>query len=237
MKDHTQGPYDVTLKSNGCLILVSALTPYHLLVASKHSLGTTTEDEKPAVSTAQGGLAAAMQNLNLGSGGDSEAGTNGNERGGDSGNAGSSSSGQKAKKQKGKSNAVEAKLAEVDKKLADPTVSEEEKARLRERRNNLVAAQERQRDSESAAKSSDAKEGRDEGQDSAAGSIDGHAAEERQSRAHAEVGRAWLARTLHEHGRREHELAKKLWDGNMTAVFEVGTIASYETTSADLAAM
>nr|XP_019045517.1 hypothetical protein I302_05907 [Kwoniella bestiolae CBS 10118]OCF24447.1 hypothetical protein I302_05907 [Kwoniella bestiolae CBS 10118] len=43
MKNHTEPPYHLTLKSNGCLILISALSPEHLLVASKHSLGTTTE--------------------------------------------------------------------------------------------------------------------------------------------------------------------------------------------------
>ncbi|KIR29912.1 tRNA ligase [Cryptococcus deuterogattii 99/473] len=45
MKQHTQGPYYLTLKSNGCLILISALSPTHLIVASKHSLGTTTTTE------------------------------------------------------------------------------------------------------------------------------------------------------------------------------------------------
>lgn len=45
MKHHTQGPYHLTLKSNGCLILISALSPNHLVVASKHSLGTTTETQ------------------------------------------------------------------------------------------------------------------------------------------------------------------------------------------------
>lgn len=43
MQHHTEGPYHLTLKSNGCLILISALSPRHLVVASKHSLGTTTE--------------------------------------------------------------------------------------------------------------------------------------------------------------------------------------------------
>ncbi|OCF45932.1 hypothetical protein I317_00019 [Kwoniella heveanensis CBS 569] len=43
MKMHTEPPYHLTLKSNGCLILISALSPQHLIVASKHSLGTTTE--------------------------------------------------------------------------------------------------------------------------------------------------------------------------------------------------
>ena len=45
MGKHTSGPYRLTLKSNGCLILISALSPRHVLVASKHSLGTTTEAE------------------------------------------------------------------------------------------------------------------------------------------------------------------------------------------------
>ena len=45
MKRHTAPPYRLTLKSNGCLILISALDPQHLLVASKHSLGTTTEGQ------------------------------------------------------------------------------------------------------------------------------------------------------------------------------------------------
>lgn len=48
MAEHTQGPYHITLKSNGCLILISALTPEHLMVSSKHSLGTTTEGQEPA---------------------------------------------------------------------------------------------------------------------------------------------------------------------------------------------
>jgi len=43
MQAHTQPPYRLTLKSNGCLILIAALSPSHLVVASKHSLGTTTE--------------------------------------------------------------------------------------------------------------------------------------------------------------------------------------------------
>ncbi|WWC96209.1 hypothetical protein V866_003076 [Kwoniella sp. B9012] len=46
MKIHTEPPYHLTLKSNGCLILISALSPSHLIVASKHSLGTTTEAQE-----------------------------------------------------------------------------------------------------------------------------------------------------------------------------------------------
>ncbi|WWC70864.1 uncharacterized protein I206_104816 [Kwoniella pini CBS 10737] len=46
MQKYTEPPYHLTLKSNGCLILISALSPTHLIVASKHSLGTTTESQE-----------------------------------------------------------------------------------------------------------------------------------------------------------------------------------------------
>ncbi|KAA1477434.1 hypothetical protein DENSPDRAFT_584999 [Dentipellis sp. KUC8613] len=39
LEAHTKPPYDLTLKSNGCIILIAALTPTQLLVTSKHSLG------------------------------------------------------------------------------------------------------------------------------------------------------------------------------------------------------
>ncbi|EJD39061.1 hypothetical protein AURDEDRAFT_71532 [Auricularia subglabra TFB-10046 SS5] len=39
LEAHTEAPYHLTLKSNGCIIFVAALTPDKLLVTSKHSLG------------------------------------------------------------------------------------------------------------------------------------------------------------------------------------------------------
>ncbi|EKM56290.1 uncharacterized protein PHACADRAFT_253339 [Phanerochaete carnosa HHB-10118-sp] len=39
LEAHTKPPYTLTLKSNGCIIFISALTPTKLLVTSKHSLG------------------------------------------------------------------------------------------------------------------------------------------------------------------------------------------------------
>lgn len=36
---HSSAPYELTLKSNGCIILISALTSSHIIVTSKHSLG------------------------------------------------------------------------------------------------------------------------------------------------------------------------------------------------------
>ncbi|KAI0064052.1 RNA ligase [Artomyces pyxidatus] len=39
LEDHTNAPYTLTLKSNGCIIFIAALSPSKLLVTSKHSLG------------------------------------------------------------------------------------------------------------------------------------------------------------------------------------------------------
>ena len=66
MRKHTTPPYQLTLKSNGCLILIAALTPSHLLVASKHSLGTTAESQshlqRDEVDT---GIADGIKDLSL----------------------------------------------------------------------------------------------------------------------------------------------------------------------------
>ena len=37
--EHSTGPYELTTKSNGCIILIAALSPNHLIVTSKHSIG------------------------------------------------------------------------------------------------------------------------------------------------------------------------------------------------------
>lgn len=39
LESHTKPPYILTLKSNGCIIFIAALSPSKLLVTSKHSLG------------------------------------------------------------------------------------------------------------------------------------------------------------------------------------------------------
>ncbi|EMD34614.1 hypothetical protein CERSUDRAFT_116777 [Gelatoporia subvermispora B] len=39
LEANTRAPYTLTLKSNGCIIFIAALTPEKLLVTSKHSLG------------------------------------------------------------------------------------------------------------------------------------------------------------------------------------------------------
>lgn len=42
----TSGPYSLTLKSNGCLILISSLDARTLLVTSKHALDTVSERDE-----------------------------------------------------------------------------------------------------------------------------------------------------------------------------------------------
>ncbi|KAL0581130.1 tRNA ligase [Marasmius crinis-equi] len=44
--DHTAAPYTLSLKSNGCIIFIGALTPSKLLVTSKHSVGAVQGVEK-----------------------------------------------------------------------------------------------------------------------------------------------------------------------------------------------
>ncbi|KAF9652387.1 RNA ligase [Thelephora ganbajun] len=39
LEAHTAAPYSLSLKSNGCIIFIAALTPTKLLITSKHSLG------------------------------------------------------------------------------------------------------------------------------------------------------------------------------------------------------
>ncbi|KAI0074230.1 hypothetical protein K474DRAFT_1665656 [Panus rudis PR-1116 ss-1] len=39
LEEHTTPPYTLTLKSNGCIIFIAALTPTKLLVTSKHAMG------------------------------------------------------------------------------------------------------------------------------------------------------------------------------------------------------
>jgi len=65
MQHHTKGPYHLTLKSNGCLILISALSPKHLVVASKHSLGTTTENQSEIKDEVDGVLVDGVAGLKV----------------------------------------------------------------------------------------------------------------------------------------------------------------------------
>lgn len=46
IESHTSGPYDVTLKSNGCIIFISGLADGTLVVCSKHSTGARTDVDR-----------------------------------------------------------------------------------------------------------------------------------------------------------------------------------------------
>jgi tRNA ligase len=140
MKLHTQPPYHLTLKSNGCLILISALSPFHLVVASKHSLGTTTDDQDA-----------------------------------------------------GKADAADPLADEVSALLInDRAATRADKQGKQEKKGTLQQAE---------------------------------ANGEQEARAHAEVGRGWLRRSLKAKGKTEAELARRLWENNFTAVFEVGLLS------------
>ena len=52
LETRTTAPYILSLKSNGCIIFIAALTPTKLLITSKHSLGPVAGSE---VSHAQAG--------------------------------------------------------------------------------------------------------------------------------------------------------------------------------------
>lgn len=55
LESHTAAPYTLTLKSNGCIIFIAALTPTKLVVTSKHSLGGQKEGGSGPGSHAQVG--------------------------------------------------------------------------------------------------------------------------------------------------------------------------------------
>ena len=65
----TKAPYELTHKSNGCIILIAALTPRDLLVTSKHSLGAVVgggggDGESPGPSHSQMGERWLERTLN-----------------------------------------------------------------------------------------------------------------------------------------------------------------------------
>ncbi|ODN95239.1 hypothetical protein L198_04627 [Cryptococcus wingfieldii CBS 7118] len=193
MAKHTIGPYHLTLKSNGCLILISALDLEHLVVASKHSLGTTVE---------------------------------GGRRGEQRGNV--------AQKVEANETSVEKSLKALDisesaeSEQATPYSAEADVAtdydngpsKSAQKRAAKTAQKEAIRSQKEAAAAARAK-----AQEAARSGIPARAREEakehEEALQHAEVGRQWLKKTLERSGKTEKELARKLWEGNMTAVLEL----------------
>ncbi|OWZ44630.1 tRNA ligase [Cryptococcus neoformans] len=194
MKQHTQGPYYLTLKSNGCLILISALSPTHLIVASKHSLGTTT----------------AAEGVDL----------SGTEKLID----------KEKPAQKCENSALEPKISQIRPIPSfPPTVKP-----LDEPFKNLTLEQSQasQSLSKNALKKAEKaalkyvqkmmNEGKSEGSSqSTTAEEKKEIKEHEEAQQHAEVGRRWLKRTLESSGKTEEELARKLWEKNLTAVLEL----------------
>ncbi|WVQ72813.1 hypothetical protein IAR50_002373 [Cryptococcus sp. DSM 104548] len=200
MAKHTTGPYHLTLKSNGCLILISALDPEHLVVASKHSLGTTVEGggrrekmekkEKGAekVQVKETSIEKAVEALDVS---------------------------KPVPVQQATASSVEAlSMAETEK---GPSKSAQKKAAKAAQKEALRAQKQAAADAAAA--------DRAKSQEAARSGMPAHAREEakehEEALQHAEVGRQWLKKTLERSGKTEKELARKLWEGNMTAVLEL----------------
>lgn len=194
MKQHTQGPYYLTLKSNGCLILISALSPTHLIVASKHSLGTTT----------------AAEGVDL----------SGTEKLID----------KEKPAQKCENSALEPKISQIRPIPSFPRqlnhLMNLLKSYSRTIASESITLKERFEKAEKAALKYVQKmmnEGKSEGSSqSTTAEEKKEIKEHEEAQQHAEVGRRWLKRTLESSGKTEEELARKLWEKNLTAVLEVG---------------
>jgi tRNA ligase len=200
MERHTEPPYRLTLKSNGCLILISALTPNHLLVASKHSLGTTIEiqeedalpprNPQSVAETTEGRNPATLAETV------SEAKTSGVD--GD----------------------LELDATMVD-SMASVTIPDDldnEPKKSKNALKNEAKAKQKAAEKQQKALAASAGGPPQRTKPARAPKDDGG---DHEAQAHAEVGREWVRRTLAKSGRTEAELAKRLWEGNMTAVLEV----------------
>lgn len=195
MKQHTQGPYYLTLKSNGCLILISALSPTHLIVASKHSLGTTTaaegvylsgtekliDKEKPAQKCGNSALEPEISQIRP---------------------IPSFPPTVKPLDEPFKDLTLE--QSHASQSLSKNALKKAEKAALKDAQKMMNEGK-----SEGSSQSTTAEEKKE-------------IKEHEEAQQHAEVGRRWLKRTLESSGKTEEELAQKLWEKNLTAVLEVG---------------
>ncbi|KAJ9106304.1 hypothetical protein QFC21_001449 [Naganishia friedmannii] len=189
---YSEAPYDLTYKSNGCLILVSAISESEILVTSKHSLGTTIlpkDTAHPNTSvTPSNGQPPSTKPQETPSTTTSVAATK--TVAPDSTESVpvfdlSTKSGQKkaAKHAAKEAKKVDKANADRDRDLYNQTAKEEAEAKKHEVHANG-------------------------GSDSAAP-------------AHAEMGKRWLKQTLEKVDRTESDLAKELWERNLTAVTEL----------------
>lgn len=199
MARYTDGPYHLTLKTNGCLILVAALSETELVVASKHSLGTVTEaqveGDAPAVGECSQAESSAAAQTKAILAADSKFNVRAPVLEQDD-------------------------VAAVSSTLADLSVSEKP-SKNAEKKAKKAAHKERMKAERaeaaaaimSDAKSRDRDQRRDEDKEG-----------QRESQVHAEVGRQWLHKMLVAKGLSEEDLARRLWAKNWTAVFEVSRL-------------
>lgn len=168
----------MTYKSNGCLILISAISETELLVTSKHSLGTTIVPKDTTYT-------------------------------------------EEAETAKPSVPPVPSKQVPVP--TSEPAPVFDLSTKSGQKKAAKHAAQQ-------AKKAEKAKADRDRDAYQQQAKVDAEAAKEHRAAghaesdvpAHAEMGRRWLKRTLRKVGRTEQDLAKALWDRNLTAVTEVG---------------
>jgi tRNA ligase len=194
---HTAPPYHLTYKSNGCLILISALSPTELLVASKHSLGTSVvpspkiPDDKAEQKEKNDVLAKAIPGTE--------------------------------EYTKGK-NSVEAQVEQLS--LKDTTIQsvpKEEHSTEPETSNagaEKSKKQQKRDDKKRAAEQVKAEKERSK-LTSGGKPADGAQGEKHSGPNHAAMGRKWLKIHLERVGRQEKDLAAELWERKLSCILEV----------------
>lgn len=65
LRNSTHGPYTITVKSNGCIVFISALPTGELVVCSKHSTGERSDLTKNHALVAQTALLKQLENKNI----------------------------------------------------------------------------------------------------------------------------------------------------------------------------
>nr|ODN93894.1 hypothetical protein L203_00062 [Cryptococcus depauperatus CBS 7841] len=216
MKTHTQGPYYVTLKSNGCLILISAISPVHLVVASKHSLGTTTEERNEATMT------VVQPDLQSGAVSDSGPSILSKELRSDIDHQFI----ERTIKPENTKGCADLHFSEAQNsvKLLDQTLSEMHIQDVPPKKKPTKSEKKAQKLAEKVAHKVQVraeKVNQSGTMQKMKTGTESPFAEHEEAKQHAEVGRQWLKKTLEKSGKTEQELADRLWRGNMTAVLEL----------------
>ncbi|KAL7423003.1 tRNA ligase [Cryptotrichosporon argae] len=224
---HTEPPYYLTLKSNGCLILISALDPEHLLVASKHSLGTTTEAQ---ADTQRGHKDKQHEDKQH----EDKQHTAEPRHDGKHAQAGPSQQAHPRHvpgtrqadsphtTRAPKSQAAEVEADEPAEGVEHLEVDGQAKAKNQKKREAKSRAKAERKEAAGKERTVDpAAQMADHGKGKSNTAEDGDEKEHGEAKVHAEVGRTWVRRTLAKSRKTETELARRLWDENLTAVLEL----------------